>query len=73
VTISRVALSRAAGEPPEAWAEEEAQKPEHEGDRLSLTPEDLGLRITQKIPERTVVSAADTARNPGCPSGDAQG
>ncbi len=28
----------------EAWAEE--PKPEHEGDRLALTPEDLGLRIT---------------------------
>jgi DNA-binding transcriptional MerR regulator len=28
----------------EAWAEE--PKPEHEGDRLALTPADLGLRIT---------------------------
>ena len=28
----------------EAWAEE--PKPEHEGERLALTPEDLGLRIT---------------------------
>jgi DNA-binding transcriptional MerR regulator len=28
----------------EAWAEE--PRPEHEGDRLALTPEDLGLRIT---------------------------
>jgi DNA-binding transcriptional MerR regulator len=28
----------------DAWAEE--PKPEHEGDRLALTPEDLGLRIT---------------------------
>lgn len=28
----------------EAWAEEHAQ--EHEGERLTLTPEDLGLRIT---------------------------
>jgi DNA-binding transcriptional MerR regulator len=30
----------------EAWAEEQAQQPEHKGDRLTLTPEDLGLRIT---------------------------
>ena len=30
----------------EAWAEEQAQEPEHEGDRLALTPDDLGLRIT---------------------------
>ena len=28
----------------DAWAEE--PKPEHEGDRLALTPEDLGLRTT---------------------------
>lgn len=33
-----------AGESLEAWLEEQAQ--EHEGDRLTLTPEDLGLRIT---------------------------
>ena len=33
-----------AGESLEAWAEEQAQ--EHEGERLTLTPEDLGLRIT---------------------------
>ena len=30
----------------EAWAEEQAPGPEHEGDRLALTPDDLGLRIT---------------------------
>jgi DNA-binding transcriptional MerR regulator len=33
-----------AGESLEAWAEEQEQ--EHEGDRLVLTPADLGLRIT---------------------------
>jgi DNA-binding transcriptional MerR regulator len=33
-----------AGESLEAWAEERAQ--EHEGERLTHTPEDLGLRIT---------------------------
>jgi DNA-binding transcriptional MerR regulator len=33
-----------AGESLEAWAEEQAQ--EHAGERLALTPEDLGLRIT---------------------------
>ncbi|HEX3965260.1 MAG TPA: hypothetical protein VHZ03_52880 [Trebonia sp.] len=33
-----------AGESLEAWAEE--QEHEHEGERLALTPEDLGLRIT---------------------------
>ena len=33
-----------AGESLEAWAEEQAQ--EHEGERLTLTPEDLGERIT---------------------------
>jgi len=33
-----------AGESLEAWAEEQAQ--EHEGERLTFTPEDLGLRIT---------------------------
>ena len=33
-----------AGESLEAWAEEQAQEPE--GERLTLTPEDLGLRIT---------------------------
>ena len=31
-----------AGESLEAWAQEQ----EHEGERLALTPEDLGLRIT---------------------------
>jgi DNA-binding transcriptional MerR regulator len=35
-----------AGELLEAWAEEQAQEPEHTGDRLALTPEVLGLRIT---------------------------
>jgi DNA-binding transcriptional MerR regulator len=33
-----------AGESLEAWAQEQEQ--EHEGERLALTPEDLGLRIT---------------------------
>jgi DNA-binding transcriptional MerR regulator len=33
-----------AGESLEAWAPEQAK--EHEGDRLALTPENLGLRIT---------------------------
>jgi DNA-binding transcriptional MerR regulator len=33
-----------AGESLEAWAQEQEQ--EHEGERLTLTPEDLGLRIT---------------------------
>jgi hypothetical protein len=33
-----------AGESLEAWAQEQEQ--EHEGDRLALTPADLGLRIT---------------------------
>jgi DNA-binding transcriptional MerR regulator len=33
-----------AGESLEAWAEEQEQ--EHKGERLALTPEDLGLRIT---------------------------
>jgi DNA-binding transcriptional MerR regulator len=33
-----------AGESLQAWAQEQEQ--EHEGDRLTLTPEDLGLRIT---------------------------
>jgi DNA-binding transcriptional MerR regulator len=33
-----------AGESLEAWAQEQQQ--EHEGERLALTPEDLGLRIT---------------------------
>ena len=33
-----------AGESLEAWAEEQEQ--EHEGERLALTPEDLGLRTT---------------------------
>jgi len=33
-----------AGESLQAWAEEQEQ--EHEGERLTLTPEDLGLRIT---------------------------
>jgi DNA-binding transcriptional MerR regulator len=33
-----------AGESLEAWAEEQEQ--EHKGDRLALTPADLGLRIT---------------------------
>lgn len=33
-----------AGESLEAWADEQEQ--EHEGERLALTPEDLGLRIT---------------------------
>jgi DNA-binding transcriptional MerR regulator len=35
-----------AGASLEAWAEEQEQEPEHKGDRLALTPEDLGLRIT---------------------------
>jgi DNA-binding transcriptional MerR regulator len=35
-----------AGESLEAWMEEQAQEPEHQGDRLVLTPADLGLRIT---------------------------
>jgi ABC-type glutathione transport system ATPase component len=34
--------SQLAGESLEAWAQEQ----EHEGERLALTPEDLGLRIT---------------------------
>ena len=34
-----------AGESLEAWAQEQEQE-EHEGERLALTPEDLGLRIT---------------------------
>ena len=34
-----------AGESLEAWAEEQEQEQEHEGDRLALTPADLGLRI----------------------------
>ncbi|WP_300609253.1 MerR family transcriptional regulator [Trebonia sp.] len=33
-----------AGESLQAWADEQEQ--EHEGERLALTPEDLGLRIT---------------------------
>jgi hypothetical protein len=33
-----------AGESLEAWADEQEQ--EHKGERLALTPEDLGLRIT---------------------------
>jgi DNA-binding transcriptional MerR regulator len=33
-----------AGESLDAWAQEQEQ--EHEGERLALTPEDLGLRIT---------------------------
>jgi len=33
-----------AGESLQAWAQEQEQ--EHEGERLTLTPEDLGLRIT---------------------------
>jgi DNA-binding transcriptional MerR regulator len=33
-----------AGESLEAWAQEQEQ--EHQGERLALTPEDLGLRIT---------------------------
>ena len=33
-----------AGESLEAWAQEQEQ--EHEGERLALTPEDLGLRTT---------------------------
>ena len=33
-----------AGESLEAWGQEQEQ--EHEGERLALTPEDLGLRIT---------------------------
>jgi DNA-binding transcriptional MerR regulator len=33
-----------AGESLEAWAQEQEQ--EHEGERLALTPEDLGLRMT---------------------------
>jgi hypothetical protein len=35
-----------AGESLEAWAEEQEQEQEHKGDRLALTPADLGLRIT---------------------------
>ena len=35
-----------AGESLEAWAGEQEQEHEHEGERLALTPEDLGLRIT---------------------------
>jgi DNA-binding transcriptional MerR regulator len=35
-----------AGESLDAWTEEQAQMEEHKGDRLALTPEDLGLRIT---------------------------
>ena len=33
-----------AGESLQAWGQEQEQ--EHEGERLALTPEDLGLRIT---------------------------
>jgi len=35
-----------AGESLEAWADEQEQEHEHEGERLALTPEDLGLRTT---------------------------
>ena len=35
-----------AGESLQAWAQEQEQEQEHEGERLTLTPEDLGLRIT---------------------------
>ena len=35
-----------AGESLQAWAQEQEQEQEHEGERLALTPEDLGLRIT---------------------------
>ena len=30
----------------QAWGQEQEQEQEHEGERLALTPEDLGLRIT---------------------------
>ena len=35
-----------AGESLEAWTQEQEQEREHKGERLALTPEDLGLRIT---------------------------
>jgi DNA-binding transcriptional MerR regulator len=35
-----------AGESLQAWAQEQEQEQEQEGERLALTPEDLGLRIT---------------------------
>jgi DNA-binding transcriptional MerR regulator len=41
----------------DAWAQE--PKPEHEGDRLTLTPEDLGLRVTYLYPATGPVIAPD--------------
>jgi DNA-binding transcriptional MerR regulator len=35
-----------AAESLQAWFEEQAREPEHQGDHLALTPEDLGERIT---------------------------
>ena len=45
----------------EAWAQEQEQ--EHEGERLALTPEDLGLRITY-LASALVTEEAPTATSP---------
>ena len=50
-----------AGESLEAWAQEQEQ--EHEGERLALTPEDLGLRITY-LASAPVTERVPTATSP---------
>jgi DNA-binding transcriptional MerR regulator len=43
----------------EAWGQEQEQEREHEGERLALTPEDLGLRTTYLFSAVTATSVPD--------------